>query len=89
MGVPEGEPDRDEALLGAVVQVASVAVTSLIAFNVIPATLPVALGFGAALLVLDRLGWRVTSGHLRPRTTHHRHQVTLCWARAPARRHAR
>jgi ABC-type Na+ efflux pump permease subunit len=38
-----------------------VAVTSLIAFNVIHATLQVALAFGIALLVLDRLGWRVVS----------------------------
>ncbi|HEY2172285.1 MAG TPA: ABC transporter permease subunit [Mycobacteriales bacterium] len=39
----------------------SVAITTLIAFNVIPATLPVALAFGAALLILIRLGWRVAS----------------------------
>jgi ABC-type Na+ efflux pump permease subunit len=38
-----------------------VAVTSLIAFNVISANLQVALAFGIALLVLDRLGWRVVS----------------------------
>ena len=36
----------------------AVAVTSLIAFNVIPATLHVALGLGIVLLVLSRLGWR-------------------------------
>lgn len=36
----------------------TVAVTSLIAFNVIPATLHVALGLGIVLLVLSRLGWR-------------------------------
>jgi ABC-type transport system involved in multi-copper enzyme maturation permease subunit len=35
-----------------------VAVTSLIAFNVISPTLGVALAFGAALLVLIRFGWR-------------------------------
>jgi hypothetical protein len=29
--------------------------------NVIPATLPVALAFGAGLLILDRLGWRFAS----------------------------
>jgi ABC-2 type transport system permease protein len=39
----------------------AVAVTSLIAFNVIPANLRVALAFGLALLVLVRLGWRVAS----------------------------
>ncbi len=35
--------------------------TSLIAFDVIHATLGLALGLGAALLVLDRLGWRFVS----------------------------
>ena len=39
-----------------------VAITSLIAFNVIPATLAVAFAFAVALVVLDRLGWRVASG---------------------------
>lgn len=36
----------------------TVAVTSLIAFNVIPATLGTAIVVGAALLILDRLGGR-------------------------------
>jgi ABC-2 type transport system permease protein len=36
----------------------TVAVTSLVAFQVIPATRPVALAFGIGLLVLDRLGSR-------------------------------
>jgi hypothetical protein len=39
----------------------SVLVTALISFNVIDATLKLALGLGVALLVLDRLGWRVVS----------------------------
>jgi ABC-type Na+ efflux pump permease subunit len=39
----------------------TVAVTSLIAFNVIPANLRVALVFGVGLLALDRLGWRVAT----------------------------
>jgi ABC-2 type transport system permease protein len=39
----------------------SIAVTTLIALNVIHATLGLALGVGAALLVLDRLGWRAVS----------------------------
>jgi ABC-2 type transport system permease protein len=39
----------------------TVAITVLIAFKVIPANLPVALAFGAGLVVLSRLGWRVTS----------------------------
>jgi hypothetical protein len=37
------------------------AVTALIAYNVISASLGLALGLGAALLVLDGLGWRVSS----------------------------
>ncbi|HET9060637.1 MAG TPA: ABC transporter permease subunit [Acidimicrobiales bacterium] len=39
----------------------AVAVTSLIAFGVIPAKLQVALGFGIGLAVLDRVGLRVVS----------------------------
>ena len=39
----------------------SVAVTTLIALNVIHATLALALGGAAALLILNRLGWRITS----------------------------
>jgi ABC-type Na+ efflux pump permease subunit len=38
-----------------------VAITTLIAVNVIPAALPTALVLGAALLLLDLLGWRVAS----------------------------
>jgi ABC-type transport system involved in multi-copper enzyme maturation permease subunit len=38
-----------------------VALTSLIAFNVIQATLGLALGLGGALLVIDRWGWRIVS----------------------------
>jgi ABC-2 type transport system permease protein len=39
----------------------TVAITSLIAFNVIHPSLRLALGCGLALLLLDRLGWRVAS----------------------------
>jgi ABC-type Na+ efflux pump permease subunit len=39
----------------------SVALTSLIAFNVITPSLRLAVVFGAALLILGRVGWRVTS----------------------------
>jgi ABC-type Na+ efflux pump permease subunit len=39
----------------------SVAVTTLIAFNVIHPTLGLALGGAALLLALDGLGWRITS----------------------------
>lgn len=38
-----------------------VAVTTLLAFNVIHPSLGLALGLGAGLLVIDRLGWRVVS----------------------------
>jgi len=36
-------------------------VTSFVAFNLIHATLGLALGFAATLLVLDGVGWRITS----------------------------
>lgn len=39
----------------------AVAVTSLIAFDVIHASLGLALGLGGALLVADALGWRIVS----------------------------
>ncbi len=38
-----------------------VALSSLVAFNAIQATLGLALGLGIALIVIDRLGWRVVS----------------------------
>jgi ABC-type transport system involved in multi-copper enzyme maturation permease subunit len=47
--------------LGMLASLPSVAVTSLIAYNVIHATLGLALGGAAALLALDGLGWRITS----------------------------
>jgi len=40
----------------------TVAVTSLVAFNVIHPNLRLALAFGIGLLVLIRLGWWITSG---------------------------
>ncbi len=49
---------RTAAQLALLASLPTVAVTSLIAFNVIPATLRVALVLGAVLLVLVRLGWR-------------------------------
>lgn len=53
----------------------TVAVTSLIAFNLIPATLGTAIVVGAALLILcsPRLAIRVSP--VRQRTTHHHYQV--------------
>jgi ABC-type transport system involved in multi-copper enzyme maturation permease subunit len=47
--------------LGMLASLPSVAVTSLIAYNVIHPTLGVALGGAAALLVLGGLGWRIVS----------------------------
>lgn len=52
---------RTAGQLSILVSLPSVAVTSLIAFNVIPATPAVALAFGAGLVILVRLGWRVAS----------------------------
>ena len=42
----------------------TVAVTTLIAFGVIPPNLRTALGFGILLLLLIRLGWRVAAAIL-------------------------
>lgn len=47
--------------LGVLASLPPVLVTSLIAFNAIHATPGLALGLAAALLVLDGLGWRLTS----------------------------
>jgi ABC-2 type transport system permease protein len=52
---------RTAGQLSLLVCLPSVAVTTLIAFNVIPPTPAVALAFGVALLILDRLGWRIAS----------------------------
>ena len=47
--------------LGILASLPAVAVTSLIAFNVIHAMLGLSLGLAAALLLLDGLGWRIIS----------------------------
>ena len=47
--------------LGVLASLPSVVVTSLIAFNVIHPSLVLALGAAVVLLVLNRLGWRMTS----------------------------
>lgn len=52
---------RTSQQLSILASLPTVAVTSLIAFNVITPGLKVALGFGIALLVLIRVGWRVAS----------------------------
>ena len=52
---------RTAQQLSALASLPAIAVTSLIAYKVIHPTLTVTLGLGAALVFLDRLGWRVTS----------------------------
>jgi len=52
---------RNAAQVSLLMSLPTVAVTTLVAFNVIPATLGVALGLGTALLFLVGLGWRVAS----------------------------
>lgn len=53
---------RTATQLSLLVSLPIVAVTTCIAFNVIPANIKIAGGFGIALLLLDRVGWRVASG---------------------------
>ena len=52
---------RTATQLSMLISLPTVAVTSLIAFNVIPATALVATVLGVAMLVLDGLGWRMAS----------------------------
>jgi ABC-2 type transport system permease protein len=47
--------------LGALASLPSVVVLYLIAYDVIPASLGLAFGFGLLLVVLDGLGWRIVS----------------------------
>ncbi|MGO8949744.1 MAG: ABC transporter permease subunit [Ktedonobacterales bacterium] len=47
--------------LGALASLPAIVVAYLVAFNVIHATLGLALGLAAALLILDGLGWRIVS----------------------------
>lgn len=47
--------------LGALASLPAVLVIYLIAYDVIPASLGLAVGFGLILLILDGLGWRVVS----------------------------
>jgi ABC-type Na+ efflux pump permease subunit len=47
--------------VGMLANLPSIAVTTLLAYNVIHATLGLALGFAAALLLGNRAGWRFTS----------------------------
>ena len=52
---------RTASQLALLLSLPTLAVTTLVAFNVIPANLGVALGLGAALLALTYLGWRITT----------------------------
>lgn len=52
---------RTAGQISVLMSLPTVAVTTLIALNVIPATLGIAVVFGAALLVLVLVGWRVVS----------------------------
>jgi ABC-2 type transport system permease protein len=52
---------RTAQQLGALASLPLVAVTSLIAFDVIHATLALAFGLTAVLVVVDGLGWKIMS----------------------------
>ena len=52
---------RTAQQLSALGSLPTIAVTTLVAYQVIHPTLGIAVGFAAALVVLDRLGWRITS----------------------------
>jgi ABC-2 type transport system permease protein len=56
---------RTAQQLATVASLPAIAMTSLIAYKVIPASTRVGLAFGIGLLVLDRLGWRITSATFR------------------------
>jgi ABC-type transport system involved in multi-copper enzyme maturation permease subunit len=55
---------RNAAQVALLLSLPTVAVTTLVAFDVIPATLGVAVGLGTALLLLVAFGWRVASAIL-------------------------
>jgi ABC-2 type transport system permease protein len=52
---------RTAGQLSILASLPAVAVTSLVAFNVIPPSLRVAVAFGIALIVLNRLGARLAA----------------------------
>jgi ABC-type transport system involved in multi-copper enzyme maturation permease subunit len=52
---------RTAQQLSALASLPAIAVTSLIAYNVIHASLALALGCAVGLLMLDRFGWRIVS----------------------------
>ena len=52
---------RTAQQLGALASLPSIGVSTLIALTVIPASLPVAVGLGAVLLLVNGLGWRLSA----------------------------
>jgi hypothetical protein len=52
--------------LGALASFPSVLVAALIAYGVIPASLGLAIGCAVLLLLLNGLGWRITSAAFQP-----------------------
>jgi hypothetical protein len=59
---------RAAAQLSGLASLLTIAVPLLIAFSVIHATLALAVGLAAALLLLDGLGWRIVAVMVRSRT---------------------
>ena len=57
---------RTAQQLAALGSLPTIAVTTLMAYKVIHATPPVAIGLAAALVVADRLGWRAVSAAFDP-----------------------
>jgi ABC-2 type transport system permease protein len=52
--------------LGTLASLPTAVLAALVAFNVIHPTLGLALGLGAALLLLDGAGWRIASATFDP-----------------------
>jgi ABC-2 type transport system permease protein len=57
---------RTAGQISVLMSLPTVAVTTLVALNVIPATLGIAIGFAATLLVFVLVGWRVASALFNP-----------------------
>jgi hypothetical protein len=82
---------RAAAQLSALASLLTIAVPSLITFNVIHATLALPVGLAAALLLLDGLRLADRGGDVRPLTAHNRYSSDQRRppARAAIRRRAR
>jgi ABC-type transport system involved in multi-copper enzyme maturation permease subunit len=67
MGISTRSSDpRTAQQLGTLASLPTVAVAALIAYNVIHPTLGIAIGFGAILVLLNAVSWRVVSAALDP-----------------------